>query len=87
MRQYRAETRKPSAGTAELSWEIGAGYVRTAKATVQDESKSGMALLVNLPFSIEASIQITTGDKTRSAVVRRCIRQGANHLVGVQFQR
>jgi hypothetical protein len=87
MRQYRAETRKPANGTADLSWDIGAGYVRTAKGSVQDESPSGMALVVAMPFSVESTLQITTGSKTRAAIVRRCIRQGANHLLGVQFKR
>jgi hypothetical protein len=87
MRQYRAETRKPSKEAAELSWDIGAGFVRTAKATVQDMSPSGMGLLVATPFNVGVTLQITIGTRKHAAVVKRCIKQGSQHLLGVKFER
>jgi len=87
MRQYRSETRKPTNEVADLSWEIGAGYVRTGKATVQDSSPSGMGLMVASPFTVGTTLQITIGTKQCTAVVRRCIKQGSQHLLGVKFER
>jgi hypothetical protein len=87
MRQYRSELRTPSFEVADLSWDIGAGYVRNATAKVQDVSRTGMGLLVFMPFAIGTKLQITRGTNTRSAIVRRCIRQGSQHLLGVQFER
>jgi hypothetical protein len=87
MRQYRSEQRKPLHTTADLSWEIGAGYTRSGKATVQDISRSGMGLLVQTPLAVGAALKIKTEDNSYTAIVRRSIRQGVNFLLGVQFQR
>ena len=87
MRQFRAEVRKPSNGQADISWEIGAGYVRTSTAVVRDTSKSGMGLVVSQPFAVGTTLRIKFESETRSAIVRRCVCQGAKHLVGVQFER
>ncbi len=71
---------------ADLSWEIGAGFVRKVKGTVIDTSKSGRGLIVAQPFPLGASITIVCGDKTCRGAVKRCIKQGANHLVGVRLE-
>ncbi len=86
MRQYRSEIRRPVNLPAEVLWQIGAGYTRTFKATIQDVSASGMSLLV--PSSIPAGerVQITSENKTRFATVRRCVALGRNHVLGVQFE-
>lgn len=86
MRHYRSEVRTPCNAPAELSWEIGAGYRRNTKATVRDTSKSGMGLLVPMPFPVGTIIKITRSEKTVSATVRRCLPQGGQHLVGVKIQ-
>jgi hypothetical protein len=85
MRKYRADTRKPSTGQVELSWEIGAGYSRTANGTVQDISMEGMGMLVPLPFEVGAELQIKSDGRKRTATVRRCSRSGSQYLLGVKF--
>jgi len=72
---------------AELSWDMGAGYVRTVAGTVHDVSTSGIGLLAPMPFSIGAKLQITTDKQTRSAILMRCSRQGAKYFLGFRFER
>jgi hypothetical protein len=87
MRQYRLESRTPCNSLAELSWEIGAGYIRNTKATVIDLSKSGMALMVAQPFRVGAMLKIVSGNKAESGVVRHCVKQGTKHLLGIKLER
>ncbi len=87
MRQYRSEIRKPANTIAEVSCDIGAGFLRKVTATVQDVSSSGMGLIVPLPFAVGVTVKIVSRDKTQSAVVRRCLPQAGKHLLGVQFER
>ena len=85
MRKYRTQPRKDATGSAELHWQIGAGYVRATLATVQDVSASGMGLHSPIPFAIGSALQIKTGDQLRFVTVRRCFRAGAQHFLGVEF--
>jgi hypothetical protein len=85
MRKYRAQPRKDASGSAELHWQIGAGYVRSTLATVQDVSASGMGLHSPIPFAIGSALQIKSGDQLLSVTVRRCFRAGAQHFLGVEF--
>lgn len=87
MRRFRREIRRPTTGPADISWEIGAGYVRTANAILKDLSPSGIGLVVSLPFTVGAKLKITTGNQTRSAIVRRCVRQGAGYILGFEYER
>ena len=87
MRKYRADTRKPSTGPVELSWEIGAGYTRTASGTIQDVSSGGMGMLVPLPFEVGAELQVKADGRTCMVTVRRCVREGSKYLLGVQFDK
>jgi len=86
MRQYRTELRTPCNLPADLSWNIGAGYIRNLKATIRDTSKSGMGLLVPNPIPVGAEIKVTSAKGSHSATVKRCIKQGKEHIVGVRLQ-
>jgi hypothetical protein len=85
MRKYRAQPRNDASGSAELHWQIGAGYVRSTLVTVQDISVSGMGLHSPIPFAIGSALQIKTGNQLRFVTVRRCFRAGAQHFLGVEF--
>jgi hypothetical protein len=86
MRQFRAEPRIPCNLPVELSWEIGAGYMRKLKATLKDTSKNGMGLLVPTPLTIGAKVEIFANTKTHAAIVKRCMKSGTDHWVGVRLQ-
>ena len=86
MRQYRAEPRVPCNLPVELSWEIGAGYVRNAKATLKDTSKTGMGLIAPTPLTVGATVKIVANSKTHAAVVKRCLKSGTEHWIGVKLQ-
>jgi len=86
MRQYRTEPRTPCNVPADLSWNIGAGYIRNIKVTIRDTSKSGIGLLVPNPVPVGTSIKVTSLKGSQSAVVQRCIKQGAQHIVGGRLQ-
>jgi hypothetical protein len=87
MKQFRSEVRRLITLPAELSWDMGAGYIRSIAVTVHDVSPSGIGLLVPMPFSIGAKLKITTDKQTRSAIVMRCSRQGAKYFLGFRFER
>ena len=86
MRKYRSETRKPANIAAEVTCDIGAGFMRQVPGTVQDVSSSGMGLLVPLPFTVGASVKIVSSEKTHSAVVRRCVPEKGKHILGVKLE-
>ena len=86
MRQYRAEPRVPCNLPAELSCEIGAGYVRKFKVTLKDTSKTGMGLLAPSPLTVGAAVKIIANSKTHAAIVKRCMKSGSEHWVGVKLQ-
>lgn len=86
MRKYRAQPRNDASGSAELHWQIGAGYVRSTLVTVQDVSASGMGLHSPIPFAIGSALQIKIGDQLRFVTVRRCFPAGAQHFLGVEFE-
>jgi len=85
MRRYRAEPRRNATGPAELHWEIGAGYLRSTLATIQDISASGMGIHSPIPFAVGSILQIKTGNQLRFVTVRRCFRVGVEHFLGVEF--
>jgi hypothetical protein len=85
MRKYRTESRKETTGPAELHWQIGAGYVRSTLAMIQDISPHGMGIQSPIPFAIGSTLQVKTGGQMRFVTVRRCFRAGAYHLLGVEF--
>jgi hypothetical protein len=85
MRRYRAEPRKSASGTAELHWQIGAGYMRSTLAAVQDVSSSGMGLHSSVPFAIGSILQIKIESQMRVVTVRRCFPQDGLYFLGVEF--
>jgi hypothetical protein len=86
MKRFRSETRTPVNLRGELAWDIGGGYVRHVKVVIRDTSKSGMAIAAPLPFSIGATVQITSTHRSGAAIVRHCLKRGADHILGVQFE-
>ena len=85
MRQFRVEPRFPSTAAVDITWDIGAGYLRKIPATTQDVSRSGACLSTPIPFAIGYKLKVTSAEKTRIALVRRCIRQGRSYALGLLF--
>ena len=86
MRKYRTEPRTPCNIPADLSWDIGAGYILRIKVTIRDTSKSGVGLLVPSPIPVGTEIKVTSAKGSQTAIVQRCVKEGPQHLVGGRLQ-
>ena len=86
VKRFRVESRKPSIFPTQITWEIGAGYTRSASVTVQNISVSGIGFLASIPFPPGTRLRISMDGKFRPVIARHSVPSGGQYYVGAQYE-
>jgi hypothetical protein len=85
MREARAEARLLCADMLEVCWKAAAGQKCRTTALLEDISRSGMCLQLEIPLDIGTHIDIHCPGEKLTGTVRYCVYREIGYFVGVEL--
>jgi hypothetical protein len=70
----------------EATWEDHGGTLRTIAARMENKSPSGACLRIETPVPVGSKLSIQSPREQFACIVKYCISDGMDYLVGVQRQ-
>ena len=83
----RRQARRPITAPIQLSWTDIQGTEKFITARIVDISESGMRVQMREPLAKQTYVALRADQigLQRRASVRTCVKQGTNHVVGLEF--
>src|SRR4051794_10925481 len=85
MREQRRAARKDFLARVQVLWQSDIGQLQQKQGMTDDLSPSGIAVRVRCPVPVGNRVDIQLANKTYVGIIRRCVRRGAEHLLGIEF--
>jgi len=85
MAERRSEARLLCADLVQVEWTEVSGRKRRTVANLEDISRSGAGLQVDMEIPLNAQVRIYLPQKNLTGVVRYCVYREIGFFLGVQF--
>lgn len=86
MKERRTETRLLCADLVEVEWKDKAGRKRRAVANLEDISKSGACLQLDVAIPLQTPVRIRYERGDLDGAVRYCVYREIGYFLGIEFQ-
>lgn len=85
MSEKRAHQRNLCSDIVELFWSDRLGWPHRAKAILEDISRTGACVQIDLPIPVNAELAFRLDDTGFPGKVRYCTLIGGSYFVGIEF--
>lgn len=86
MKERRSETRLLCADLVEVEWKDKSGRRRRAVANLEDISKSGACLQLDLAIPLQTPVRIRYERGDLDGMVRYCVYREIGYFLGIEFE-
>ncbi len=85
MQERRTDTRLLCADLIELIWDDATGQERRRIANLEDISRSGMSLQLEVPIHVGTSIRVRSGEQEFVGIVRYALYRDHAYFLGIEL--
>ncbi|MBK7930230.1 MAG: PilZ domain-containing protein [Bryobacterales bacterium] len=86
MKERRSETRLLCADLVEVEWKDKTGRRRRSVANLEDISKSGACLQLDLAIPLKTPVRIRYERGDLDGMVRYCVYREIGYFLGIEFE-
>ena len=86
MQERRNDTRLLCADLIELIWDDSDGQERRRVANLEDISRDGMSLQLEIPLHVGTSVRVRCGEQELAGTVRYALYRDHAYFLGIRFE-